>query len=473
MKHLRAAVTRLSSSAVLWFWGVNALRFGSGLLLLPLLLHHLTREDLGYYFILQNLFAIVPLVDFGVAISIDRQVGYAMGGAKELIPHGVARPLEANLQPNYSLIWKLMDTTRAYYRLLSIALFFVMGIVVTVIASLAAGQTSSPGLAWMASGTALLNLVFEIYWGWWNTFLCAMNRVQLSARVAFIGYLLRLALSCTLLLAGLGVASVFLSGFVTSFLIRWASRRECLRILPAREEPKLSKAERWDILKVLWPNSWRVGVQLMSGYVAVNANSLLCWHFFGLSTNAQYGLSLQIATIIQSMSAVWTSVKWPFISQLRARWDDAGLRQVLRPRVILQSVTFLLGAVVAVVAGPPLVTWIRPDKQLLPVAWFALLLLQAFFEMQVTFWTTFLATENRVPSVWPMTITNGASVVLVVLFVHITGWQAESFVLAGLLAGSLFNYWYWPMAGARNLKTTWWRFLFVRPRESNQLATAR
>jgi O-antigen/teichoic acid export membrane protein len=472
MKHIRAAVARLSSSAVLWFWGVNALRFGSGLLLLPLLLHHLTREDLGYYFILQNLFAIVPLIDFGVAISIDRQVGYAMGGAAELNPQGVSRAPEGTHQPNYSLIWKLMDTTRAYYHLLSIALFFVMGVVVTVIAWLAAPQTSSPNLAWLAAGIALLSLVFEIYWGWWNTFLCAMNRVQLSARIAFIGYLLRLTLSCTLLLAGVGVASVFLSGFFTSFLIRWAARRECLSILPARQEPRLSRAERWRVLRVLWPNSWRVGLQLLSGYLAVNANSLICWHFFGLSINAQYGLSLQIATIIQSMSAVWTSVKWPLISQLRARWDDAGLRQLLRPRVLLQSGTFIIGAVAAVVVGPPLVEWIRPDKQLLPVAWFALLLLQAFFDLQVRFWTTFLATENRVPSLWPVTITNCASVAVVVVFVHLTGLQAESFVLAGLVAGSLFNYWYWPVAGARNLKTTWWRFLFGRGRDSGQWATA-
>ena len=472
MKAIREAAARLGSSAVLWSWGVNALRFGSGLFLLPLLLHHLTREDLGYFYILQNLFAIVPLIDFGVAITVDRQVGYAMGGAQRLIAQGVASPSEESRAPNYSLVWKLMDTTRAYYRVLSIVLFFVMGGVAAIIASSAAGQTSSPRLAWLATGVALLSLVFEIYWGWWNTFLCAMNRVQSSARIGFVGYGLRLAISCALLMMGAGVASVFVSGFLTSFLIRWAARRECLRILPPRQEPKLSATEVWSLLKVLWPNSWRVGLQLLSGYLAVNVNGLICLHFFGLSTNAQYGLSLQIAAILQSMSSVWTSVKWPLISQLRARWDDSGLRQLLRPRVLLQSGTFLIGAAMAVAVGPPLVEWIRPDKELLPIGWFALLLVQAFFDMQVVFWTTFLATENRVPSLWPIAITNCAGVVLVVLFLHITRLQAESFVLAGLVAGGLFNYWYWPVAGARNLKTTWWRFVFGRGPESGRLATA-
>jgi hypothetical protein len=173
------------------------------------------------------------------------------------------------------------------------------------------------------------------------------------------------------------------------------------------------------------------------------------------------------------MATVWTLVKWPLISQMRARWDDSGLRRLLRPRVLLQSATFLLAAVAAVLIGPALVQSIRPDKQLLPVAWFALLLIQAFFDMQVTFWTTFLATENRVPSLWPVTITNGIWVILVLVFIHITRLQAESFVLAALVAGSLFNYWYWPIAGARNLKTTWWRFLFGRgPEWSRNLATA-
>ena len=67
-----------------------------------------------------------------------------------------------------------------------------------------------------------------------------MNRVQSSARIGFVGYGLRLAISCALLMMGVGVASVFVSGFITSFLIRWAARRECLRILPPRQEPKLS-----------------------------------------------------------------------------------------------------------------------------------------------------------------------------------------------------------------------------------------
>ena len=83
---------------------------------------------------------------------------------------------------------------------------------------------------------------------------------------------------------GVGVASVFVSGFITSFLIRWAARRECLRILPPRQS-KIVGTGVWSFLKVLWPNSWRVGLQL-SGYLAVNVNGLICLHFFGLSTNA-------------------------------------------------------------------------------------------------------------------------------------------------------------------------------------------
>jgi len=36
------------------------------------------------------------------------------------------------------------------------------------------------------------------------------------------------------------------------------------------------------------------------------------------------------------------------------------------------------------------------------------------------------------------------------------------FALAPFLASLAFNFWYWPVAGAQNLRTSWWRFIFAR-----------
>jgi hypothetical protein len=153
-----------------------------------------------------------------------------------------------------------------------------------------------------------------------------------------------------------------------------------------------------------------------------------------------------VASIIQGVAAVWVSVKWPMVGQLRARHDQAALRRLLRSRFRLQAASFVIIAVVACLLGPIMLRWLSADKQLLPQPWLALVLIQGFLDMQVSFWTFLLATENRVPSLWPMLISYGLTLCLVLVLSRTTSLGIGVFALAPLLANVVFNYWYglWP-----------------------------
>ena len=60
-----ALLKRVHQSAVGWSWVLNALRLASGFILLPLVLTKLGKPELGMYYVLLSLSALVPLVDFG------------------------------------------------------------------------------------------------------------------------------------------------------------------------------------------------------------------------------------------------------------------------------------------------------------------------------------------------------------------------------------------------------------------------
>jgi len=53
---------------------------------------------------------------------------------------------------------------------------------------------------------------------------------------------------------------------------------------------------------ILWPNTWRTGVHLLSGYLTVNANTTICTYYFGLAANGQYRLSVQLLGFAGSMA---------------------------------------------------------------------------------------------------------------------------------------------------------------------------
>lgn len=439
---------------------MNGLRLGSGLLLLPLLLRLLPTNDLGMYYVFLQLAALLPIIDFGFSVSIARYVSYAMGGARELKAQGLV-PIEEPGPPNSPLLWRLLRTTQQLFRRLSLLTFLLLGLGGTWTVSLRVHETALPGYTWLAWGLMLASGVLEIYAGWWTVFLRGMNDVLQSTRIAVVAYAIRLVLSCLLLLLNAGLLAVPVAALIGSLVQREWSRRRCLRLL-GTPVASVGDSEK-SLLAVLWPNSWRVGLQLLSCWAVSYANALICVKVFGLAVNAQYGLSLQIAQIIASMSGVWLTVKWPLVGQYRTRQDYPALRRLLWPRLWLQSFTYVGMALPALLLGPTLLQWLGTNKVMMPSDWMGLMLLAAFLDMQFSFWTTLLSTENRIPSLWPTVATNALTLIVVLALVHWTQLGAGALVLAPFLCSSLFSYWYWPIAGARSLRTTFLRFTFRKP----------
>jgi hypothetical protein len=451
---------RLSNSAVIWSWLFNGFRLASGLIVLPLVLRLFTPADLGMYYVLLSLAALGPIVDFGFGPTIGRFVSYAMGGAEALQAHGVPHPAGGST-PNYPLLWQLLLTTRRLYGYLALAVFFILGLWGTYMVELRIGETSSSfitRLAWLAT---LAATVYDIYSNWWSVYLRSLNEVRVAARIGVMGLAVKFIISVALLLSGAGLLSIPIASLAGSLIQRRLARARTLALL--KGEPPVQGANIKDNLRILWPNSWRLGVQFMSGYLTVNANMAICVHTFGLDANAKYGLSVQLLSIVSGMAMVWTSTKWPVIGQHQARRERAAVQRILWPRIWLQTFTFLFLAAGVVFCVPFLLRWLGSNKEMLPLSWMALLALGSFLELQFTAWTTLISMENRLPFLWPTAATNVFSLSLTLVLVHFTTLGLGALVLGPLLAWSVFNYWYWPFHAARGLGTTLFRFLFFGP----------
>jgi hypothetical protein len=448
-------------TAVLWSWGFSFLRVASILILLPLLTR-LPAADFGFYYLLLSIVAVTPLVDLGFAASVERAVSYAMAGASQLRAKG--SPIgETSGAPNFGLFWKLVQTARLFYRMVTILLLVLLGTVGTYIVSQSAAATTNPQLAWIAWGIALLNAGFEVYASWWNVVLRGMNQVVTSTRIFCLGYALKLILSSVLLILGCGVLSIFAAGLVASAVIRSLSRSAVRRAAPAPPADALPRDELIGLFRTLWPNSWRIGLQLISTYVMALLLMLICKEKFELAGAGQYGFSLNIAAVIQAIASVWVTVKWPAIQQLRSRNDVAAIQRLFWGRIWLETLTFIGLAALAILVTPFLLKIGGLQKEVLPAPWFLVLLLNAFLETQMIIWGTLLTTENKVPTLWPIALSNALTVVLVMVLLEKTSIQLGAFALAPLIVGALFNYWYWPRRGPRNLGSTWMRYMFRPP----------
>jgi hypothetical protein len=167
------------------------------------------------------------------------------------------------------------------------------------------------------------------------------------------------------------------------------------------------------------------------------------------------------------MAGVWIHVKWPEVNRLRATGDVPRMRRMLWPRVWLQALSFISFATAVILIGPWMLDILNTDKDLLPGFWLSLLALNCFLELQFSFWGVLLSTENRIPFLWPAVATNLATLLVAMALIQMTMLGLPSLVLAPLVTGSLFNYWYWPPTGARSIGTTLNAFLFRRRWETS------
>lgn len=461
MNRLRPLVSRLWGSAVAWSWLFNGLRVGSGLLLLPLLVGQLNTPDLGMHYVLLSIGALAMMVDFGFAGAIWRAVCIALAGGKELRAEGLAPPTDSQAAPNHELLWDVLATTRRLYLGLAVIALLLLGAGGTFVVARHAHATSSPEITWLAWALTLALAVWEVYAGWWSTYLAALNRVVTAARLNCLSHGLKLLLAAGLLLAGLGLLALPLAGLIATGVQRLLARRACLQVLSAWPPPQRS-ADTRGLLRVLWPNSWRQGVIGVGSYLGATVTALICLEVFGLAANAQFGLSLQLLSVAQGMAMAWTGVKWPELAQHCARGDFAAMRRVFQPRLWLQLLTCAALAGALVLLAQPLLNWLGSNKEVLPVGWFTLLALNGLLDMHFSTWGSLIATGNRIPVMWPAVIGTLAGLTLTLVLLNATTWGLVALVAAPLLVGCAFNYWYWPAYGSRFMGTSWPRFMFQR-----------
>ena len=460
---------RLANSAIVWSWAQNILRLGTGLIILPLVLRELSRSELGMYWVLLSLAALAPIMDFGFAQTIGRFISYAVAGAQSLEAIGLPKETDSK-EPNFKLLWQLLVTSRKLYRRLSLALLFLLGLGGTLFiehliqAEVALDRDFSPLVTRIAWATTLVSTLLDIYSNWWCNYLRGLNMVRTAAQVGVAAAAAKCVIAAALLIAGAGLLSLPLATLVANVIQRHFARKCCLRFLPPA--PAMDDVELKASLSVLWPNSWRLGVQIMTASIVTQANMFICAKVLHLDATAGYGTAVQLMSVAMGMSYVWTLTKWPLVTQYRARADYAAIRQVLWPRIWLQMLTFVALAGAVVMVGPIALQWIGSGKELLPRHWMICLAAYTFFDLQLTTAGALITSENRLPYFWPAVATVFSSLVLSLLMVHTTTLGVGALVLAPLISGGMFNYWYWPSYAARGLNTTLFRFLFFGPSKS-------
>lgn len=447
---MRKLILRVSRSAISWSLIATALRFGSALFLLPLILQRIPPDELGLWYVFISLGALAALLDFGFAHASTRSASYLWAGARALLPFGIsfAEPVletdtpgrAAHREPNLPMLSNLVASLRVYYLAAGWLLFLLL---------------ATAGGAWIWRQSAgLVNaqsirLAFLVYAAgvslgfansFWLSLLAGTNAVKEAQQITAACLLVNLALAGAGLLAGWGIWALVLGAFVAGLAERLIGRTVFQRLVSV-------PAGKFDfsVIRVLWPNAWRTAAVGLGAYMILQANVLICSAFLDLRTTASYGLSLQAVTLLAGLSSIWVRVKLPTINYLRAQGMVERIPAIFRPRIVLALLTFGAGAFVLLVFGRVLLARLNTQTQLLPAALLAVLLLIQLLEMHHSLYGELVYSENVNPFVRPALISGGAIIILSLLLTPRFG--VWGILLASGLVQLCFNNW-WPVVRA-------------------------
>ncbi len=434
----------LRSSDLFWGYLANGLNIGAAILLLPLILKQMPAADVGMWILFIALANGARLLELGLRPTLVRLSAYIYSGSESLHPEGfdlvqVQRPADPQL------LAELLATSRLLYvRVtgMAAAALLLGGTAFVLSVATDAQPADDLVLAWLAFA---LGYIISLFFARYSAILqgrgdvTLTNKIIVASRTTFL-VVGALAVALDGGLIGLGIASL-VAAIVDRALLHLA--------LYARSRPELSalrraRASTERLLPVVWRNSLRLGVVHVGGYLVLSANILIASSFLGMSQAASYNLSNQLLTTLLILSGVVFQLLAPKLNAWQVSGDKEALRAGLAVVLLFAWGSFVLGALVLLLAGAPLLAWLDSETSLLGTGVLGAYAMLTLLEVNLLISCAFLLTQNRVPFVRASVVSGIGVVLLGLVLVSQTALGVWAFILAQAVVQGAYNYWRWP-----------------------------
>lgn len=433
------AHVKIGKSDIVWSYLGTFFRVGTNMLLLPIIISYLTESEVGLWYVFASISQFVILFDFGFAPSFARNIAYVWCGTKTLKSESIVSVNDNETDWNeFSII---LNSCKYVYLIISVlALLLLLSA-----GSLYILKVSSVAYiyAWLVYSVAVfLNLLYCYY----NSFLRGIGAVAESNKSAIFSKLVQLILCWILLELDFGLLGVsiayLLSGmaFMLSskfYFDRYEGIGQKLRSVVV--DSLLKKC--FDRIKIIWHNSSKEGLVTLSNYLNSQANTLICSYMIGLAATGSYGVSLQIATLVSTVSSI------PF-STYQSKMQEYAISNNIESnkRLFAFAIVSYVIAFVVLAAGSilciPFIHYIKPSFDI-NINMYLLILLQIFLWAYYGLFCSFISSYNSLPYTVTFIVSSLISVIMSIVLVKFSNLGIWALIVSPIIV-SIYNLWKWP-----------------------------
>lgn len=445
---------KVRKSDVIWSYVAQALSIGVGILVLPFILTRLSTDEIGYNYILLTVGSIISLVDLGFSPQFARNFTYVLSGVKELKKNGVGTQGECI---NWELLATLLKTARWIYAILSIiGLLLLLGVGTPYVFKVTHGFKSVPNalIVWIVYSIGIL---FQIYYSYYFSMLLGSGKIK-EQKIGLIGNkIIYLIVAIGGLLTGHGLLSVAFAQLISPFFGRYISYRYFYskQIKDGLDlYPSISRTEILNTFKILWFNAKRTAVVQIGAYAIQKLSMFIAGLYMTLTEFSSYGLMVQLAGILGTVSCTGLQISQPRFASLRAKGDINSLFKDFSMSLVVYYLIFIVGGIVFSLLGEDILRILGSNAELpghiiLIVYCFILLL-----EYNHANFSILISANNNIPFAPASIITGIAVTAGTYLVLKYSNWGILGLVLAQGICQLAYQNWKWPAMAMREFNTS-------------------
>lgn len=433
-------------SDVVWNYIGTIVSMSSGFILLPLLMHYLSDDELGLWYVYLALSNFAMLFEFGFNPTFARNIVYVVSGARRLSIEGCdSESVEEGID------WHLLNTVIKASKVIYAVIAIVVTVFLTTLGSAYIAYVTpgmDTGVIWGSWPLFCASVFLNLYFLWSITVLRGYGDIAGEKKASVLAKVTQLLVSAVLLVAGFGLVGAAIGYLANALLLRLAA------ILMLRKHKEIEKGRRSDdnpvefaaikgIFFTVFHVAWRDGLVQLALYASTQAMSILSSLFLGLSETGTYSVLLQFANAVYNFAYAYPNSFFPAVQSAFVEGDVKRQRRYISTGIVGYWVLHVLGTIGVCIVFLPLLPLFKPNVSV-DFALFIGMSIYLGLLQQHSIFCSYIISMNEIPYMWGYIVAAAVGTGLVCLLCGIFGMGAWGIVLGQAISQLAYNNWKWP-----------------------------
>ncbi len=448
---MNKGVEDIGKKDVLWSYLATLFMVGSGVLLLPFILHKMPSETVGVWNIFTVITSLVTLLDFGFRPSFARNVSYIFSGVRKLQKEGVAND-DISEEINYSLLAGTINAMRVFYRWMSLIVLFVLLTVGTAYFYFILQKYNENHIDAMVAWVLLIAIsCYNLYTLYYDALLMGKGYVKRNQQITIIGQVTYFSAAIILIYSGFGLTAIISSKLLSVLIRRYLSYKAFFttELLSLLSNVKLQDHKL--ILKAIAPNAIKVGCTNLGGFMVNRSATLMGSAFLSLEQLACYGITFQVIELLSQCGNVVFKSYIPKLAQYRAQSNIFALRKIYVVCVLTMVCIYLVGGLALLFLGDRAMALIGSNTHFLGTSMIIVMLIFSYLECNHVMSAGFISAGNRIPFFLPSILSGLATVFLLWVTLDFYNISLWGLILSPGIAQLCYQNWKWPSVVIKDL----------------------